>query len=377
MGVELLSARVMDRVPGWAGRTRTVEPLGGGITNRNYRVAVDGDVFVIRIPAETGSLLGIDRGLEHQASRLAAACGVGPEVIAFIEPEGVLVTRFIEGRAVSDDAVHQPVMLERIAQSLRRIHQAGSMVARFSAFRVVEAYALTTTRHGGKLPASLERARPIAVDIERALPLEPLVPCHNDLLNANFIDDGATIRIVDWEYAGMGDRFFDLGNFAVNHQLTEEDEGRLLSAYFGRLVRRSALRRLAATGRRVTLPERARVVIIGGGVGGTSIAYHLVQRGWRDVVLLERAQLTSGSTFHSAGLVGQLRSTMPLTRLMMDSVALYRRLTQETGVDIGWREVGSLRLASSRERMEELDRQAGWGTSFGLPLELVSPAGAA
>ena len=124
----------------------------------------------------------------------------------------------------------------------------------------------------------------------------------------------------------------------------------------------------------MTLPERARVVIIGGGVGGTSIAYHLVQRGWRDVLLLERAQLTGGSTFHSAGLVGQLRSTMPLTRLMMDSVALYSRLKDETGIDIGWRPVGSLRLASSRARMEELERQAGWGTSFGLPLELVSPA---
>jgi glycine cleavage system T protein len=122
----------------------------------------------------------------------------------------------------------------------------------------------------------------------------------------------------------------------------------------------------------VTLPVRARVVIIGGGVGGTSIAYHLVQRGWRDVVLLERAQLTSGSTFHSAGLVGQLRSTMPLTRLMMDSVALYARLKDETGVDVGWRPVGSLRLASSHERLEELERQAGWATSFGLPLELVS-----
>jgi glycine cleavage system T protein len=122
----------------------------------------------------------------------------------------------------------------------------------------------------------------------------------------------------------------------------------------------------------VTLPDRARVVIIGGGVGGTSIAYHLVQRGWRDVVLLERAQLTSGSTFHSAGLVGQLRSTMPLTRLMMDSVALYSQLKDETGVDIGWRPVGSLRLASSTPRMEELQRQAGWGASFGLPLELIS-----
>ena len=122
----------------------------------------------------------------------------------------------------------------------------------------------------------------------------------------------------------------------------------------------------------MTLPDRARVVIIGGGVGGTSIAYHLIQRGWRDVVLLERAQLTSGSTFHSAGLVGQLRSTMPLTRLMMDSVALYARLNDETGVDVGWHPVGSLRLASSGERMEELERQAGWATSFGLSLELVS-----
>src|ERR1700687_4600931 len=176
MGVELLSARVMDRVPGWAGRTRTVEPLGGGITNRNYRVAVDGDVFVIRIPAETGSLLGIDRGLEHQASRLAAACGIGPEVIAFVEPEGMLVTRFIEGWAVTDEAVHEPAMLERIAQSLRRIHQSGSLVARFSAFRVVEAYALTTTRHGGQLAGSLQTARPIAVDIERGRPLQPLGP---------------------------------------------------------------------------------------------------------------------------------------------------------------------------------------------------------
>jgi thiamine kinase-like enzyme len=127
-------------------------------------------------------------------------------------------------------------MLERIAQSLRRIHQAGSIAAGFSPFRVVEAYALTTTRHGGQLPAAHERARPIAVEIERALRPEPAVLCHNDLLNANFIDDGVSIRIVDWEYAGMGDRFFDFGNFAVNHQLSEEDEGRLLSAYFGRLA---------------------------------------------------------------------------------------------------------------------------------------------
>ncbi len=124
----------------------------------------------------------------------------------------------------------------------------------------------------------------------------------------------------------------------------------------------------------MTVPATARVVIIGGGVGGTSIAYHLARRGWRDIVLLERAQLTSGSTFHSAGLVGQLRSTLPLTRMMMLSVDLYRRLKDETGVDPGWREVGSLRLASSPARLEELHRQAGWGKSFGLPLEIIDTA---
>ena len=119
--------------------------------------------------------------------------------------------------------------------------------------------------------------------------------------------------------------------------------------------------------------EHARAVIIGGGVGGTSIAYHLAERGWADIVLLERAELTSGSTFHSAGLVGQLRSSVTLTRMMMYSVELYRRLRDETGVDPGWREVGSLRLASSRARFEELRRQAGWAQTFGLPLELVGP----
>jgi len=113
------------------------------------------------------------------------------------------------------------------------------------------------------------------------------------------------------------------------------------------------------------LPDRARVVIIGGGVGGASIAYHLARSGERDVVLVDRAELTSGSTFHSAGLVGQLRSSVSLTKMMMHSVELYR------GVP-GWMEVGSLRLASSPERMEELARQAAWARTFGLPLELVS-----
>ena len=121
------------------------------------------------------------------------------------------------------------------------------------------------------------------------------------------------------------------------------------------------------------MKSSARVVVIGGGVGGASILYWLARLGWEDVVLCERADLTSGSTFHSAGLVGQLRGSLSLTRMMMNSVELYRSLADEVGLETGWHEVGSLRLASSQERMEELSRQAGWAKTFGLPLELISP----
>ena len=120
--------------------------------------------------------------------------------------------------------------------------------------------------------------------------------------------------------------------------------------------------------------DRARAVVIGGGVGGCSILYWLARLGWDDVVLVERADLTSGSTFHSAGLVGQLRSSLSLTKMMMASVDLYRSLEAEVGLETGWHEVGSLRLASSEERMEEISRQAGWAKTFGLPLELISPS---
>jgi 4-methylaminobutanoate oxidase (formaldehyde-forming) len=120
------------------------------------------------------------------------------------------------------------------------------------------------------------------------------------------------------------------------------------------------------------MTESFRAIVIGGGVGGTSIAYHLTALGWGEVLLVDRSELTSGSTFHSAGLVGQLRSSVSLTRMMMYGTDLYRKLEAETGVDVSWHEVGSLRLASSVERMQELQRQAGWGRTFGLPLEILT-----
>src|SRR4030081_79652 len=113
---------------------------------------------------------------------------------------------------------------------------------------------------------------------------------------------------------------------------------------------------------------------MGGGVGGCAVLYWLARLGWTDTVLVERSKLTSGSTFHSAGLGGQLRGSPWPAGVVVDSGALYRELGGEVGLETGWHEVGSLRLASSSERMEELSRQAGWAKTFGLPPELISAA---
>ena len=222
---------MVERV--WPGRSAQIEVLGGGITNRNFKVTLDDGVYVLRIGGKDTELLGIDRRVEHEASLAAAAAGVGPEVIAFVEPEGYLVTQFIGGAMVAPEALREPETLVRIAESLRAVHAGPPIGARFDPFRVVEAYAATAATHGVTVPAAFERVRETAALVEQARGPVPERPCHNDLLTANFIDDGQRIRIVDWEYAGMGDVFFDLANFAVNNGLSDDETTRFLRAYLG------------------------------------------------------------------------------------------------------------------------------------------------
>jgi len=238
----------LQRVPEVAGRELTLTALSGGITNRNYLVSLaDGtDRYVIRLAGNDAHLLGISREVEHAATVAAAGVGVGPEVTAFIRPEGYLVTRFIEGVPVSDEAVRQPATLERVASSLRRIHDGPPIPGLFVPLRIVEAFRALALARGVRIPVEYELAAAIGRRIELAClsaPLEPR-PCHNDLLNANFIDDGVRIRIVDWEYAGLGDPFFDLGNFSINHELTPDEDRHLLNAYDGGAVAPSRLARL-------------------------------------------------------------------------------------------------------------------------------------
>jgi thiamine kinase-like enzyme len=210
-------------------------PLDGGITNRNFRARFGGHELVVRLPGKDTSLLGIDRHSEAEANRCAAAAGVAPEVAALLDDPPCLVTRFVVGEAMEAAGLREPAALGEVAAALRAIHGCEPIAATFSVFRIVEDYEARTRERGGEVPAGYERSRPTAAKIETALRWRPheSVLCHNDLLAANFIGSPDGLRIVDWEYAGMGDRYFDLGNFAVNNELDDDQEEVLLAAYLG------------------------------------------------------------------------------------------------------------------------------------------------
>jgi thiamine kinase-like enzyme len=211
-------------------------PLEGGITNRNYVARLGGERYVIRLPGKDTGLLEIDRVAERGANEAAARAGVGPAVAAMLEDPPCLVTRFVEGRAMSAAGLRETGALAEVGALLRALHESGERVAStFSAFRIVETYAERARGRGAEVPGAYDRAHAMAARIEAALAgaeAEPVL-CHNDLLAANFLRSPDGIRIVDWEYAGMGDRYFDLGNFAVNNELDAQQEGAFLVAYFG------------------------------------------------------------------------------------------------------------------------------------------------
>ena len=240
-------ASALRRVPELGDAELHLVALSGGITNRNFLISIDGraDRYVVRLAGNDTHLLGISREVEHAATVAAAGVGVGPEVVAYIRPEGYLVTRFIVGRAVSLDDVRTPAVLRAVAQSLRRIHDGPAIPGLFVPFRIVEAYRALAMSRAVPIPPEYDLAEAIARRIELACLTAPveLRPCHNDLLNANFIDDGERIRIVDWEYAGMGDPYFDLGNFSINHELEPEADSIFLAAYL-ETVRPADLARL-------------------------------------------------------------------------------------------------------------------------------------
>lgn len=236
--MSLTLKEAIARVPGWAqSDDYKITPLGGGITNKNFKIDINGDAFVLRIPGENTELLGINRQYEYAANSTAGKLGIGPEVFFFIQPEGYLVTHFIEGRPIPPDEIRQPENIRRVADVLRKIHSMPVIPGRFDVFQVIREYSEIARCYNVAFPADFNWMIERQQEAEKALdrrPVKPL-PCHNDLLNANFLTNNQ-IHVLDWEYAGMGNFFFDLANFSDHHNLSDEQDRWLLKCYFGEVT---------------------------------------------------------------------------------------------------------------------------------------------
>ncbi|HEV2427744.1 MAG TPA: phosphotransferase [Acidimicrobiales bacterium] len=221
---------LLDRL--YPGRVVSVTALTNGITNANYAVDLGDERVVVRVPGKDTELLGVDRAVEVDAGRLAAAVGVGPDVLAFDSLTNCIVTRFIDARPIPAEELAAEPMLGAFVASLRAVHAAGRVGAVFNPFQIARDYRDAAAARGVAAPFDLDAALALADRVEAARPFRAAVLGHNDLLNANFLFDGR-VRIVDWEYAGMADPFFDLANVAVNNGFAPEAEERLLGHYFG------------------------------------------------------------------------------------------------------------------------------------------------
>ena len=232
---------VIDRIPMWENASDLkVTPLRGGMTNQNYRVDAGKKSYVLRISGDNTELLGISREYEYRTQTIAGELGIAPEVVAFIEPEGYLVTKFIEGRPIPAEELKQPQNLARIASILNEIHAMPSIPGVFSPFLVVRNYTKIAQEHNVTFPEKFDWLINQMNDAEAAMMNTSRIqrPCHNDLLNGNFLLANK-LYILDWEYAGMGDVFFDLANFSNNHELSEDEDHFLLDCYFGRVSSQS------------------------------------------------------------------------------------------------------------------------------------------
>jgi len=239
---DLAIDRAIAKVPFLAGSKNIKKtPLSGGITNLNFRIDADGKSYVIRLTGQDTELLGIKRDVEYVANKSAGELGIAPDVVHFIEPEGYIVTRFINGKPVPPGVIKQPDYLTRIVKKIRLFHtRAPKLDGEFNVFRRVEMLTRVSKRNSGRFPFDWEWILQKMVEAEKALlkDPQPLMPCHDDLLNLNWLEEDVPgelgeIRLLDWEYAGMNEVVYDLANFSSHHGLNDEQIRFLLNEYFG------------------------------------------------------------------------------------------------------------------------------------------------
>ena len=224
---------VVERL--WLGREIRISPIAAGLTNQNFQVTVDGVPHFVRLPGPSTDLLAVDRGNELHNTRAAAATGVGPKVIDHDPSSGALVLEWINGRTMSNEAFQETAMPARIAASLRRLHGGTRFRDDFNMFRLVEHYLRVVGERSIRIPDGYRDQLPKVGLIEAALAARPMptVPCHNDLLAENYLDDGTRLWIIDYEYSGNNDPTFELGNTAQELGFDAARQEALCAAYFG------------------------------------------------------------------------------------------------------------------------------------------------
>ena len=226
---------VIAEVLDWQGREVRSQPLTGGLTNTNYRVEVDGRPYVVRIPGQSTEWLSVNRAHEYHNTLAAAETGVGARLVHYLPAVPVMVLEFIDGPTMTSARLRTPEQIPRIASSLRLLHGGRPFVNTFNMFRTMDFYLGIVRQHGLRIPDGYTEYISVARRIEAALEARPLplVPCNNDLLAENFIDDGALLRLVDYEYSGNNDPCFELGNICNENDFAPEQVEQLCAAYFG------------------------------------------------------------------------------------------------------------------------------------------------
>jgi thiamine kinase-like enzyme len=231
----VVAEEVIEKIEDWKGKEVFIEPLSGGLTNRNYKVEVDGMPYVMRVPGESTELLAVDRTNEYHNTKAAARAGVGAQVHHYVPDHCVMVLEFLEGKTMSKNSLNAPGMPTRMAQSIKRLHAGPRFLTDFNMFRLTEYYLSVCKEREIRIPEGyLDRMSTLA-QIEKAMSVNPLstVPCNNDLLAENYLDDGRQLWLIDYEYSGNNDPTFELGNTCQEMEFNDEQINEVCEAYFG------------------------------------------------------------------------------------------------------------------------------------------------
>ena len=226
---------VVTKIPDWAGKDISIHPLSGGLTNSNFKVEVEATLYFVRVPGASTELLAVNRANEYHNSKAAHEAGVGPKVLYHLPEYSVMVLEFLNGQTMSKDSLSESGMPTRMAQAIKKLNAGPRFLLDFNMFRLTEYYLQICKEHEIKTPDGYLERMPIVEQIEKAMSVNPIptVPCNNDLLAENYIDDGKQLWLIDYEYSGNNDPTFELGNTCQEMQFNDAQVNEICAAYFG------------------------------------------------------------------------------------------------------------------------------------------------